>query len=349
MTVELTAPAPEQTRARYPDESGYVERDGVKLYYEVYGSGEPTVFLLPTWSIIHSRHWKMQIPYLARHCRVLTFDGRGNGRSDRPESGYDEREFAADALAVMDATGTESATLVSLSLGAQRALLMAAEQPERVEGAVFICPSVPLGEPVAERQLYPWNEELDTDEGWAKYNRYYWLRDYRGFLEFFFSNMFTEPHSTKPIEDCVGWGLETTAETLVATQLREWLDEEAARELCSRVRCPVLVIQGTDDAITGQGRGIALAEATGGELVLLEGSGTARTCATRSRSTCFCATSSRRRARPRAGPAAGRAASARSSSPPRSGSATRSATRRSPTSCACSTPTSRSTGSPSIP
>ena len=44
------------------------------------------MLLLPTWSIIHSRHWKMQIPYLARHCRVVTFDGRGNGRSDRPPS-----------------------------------------------------------------------------------------------------------------------------------------------------------------------------------------------------------------------------------------------------------------------
>ena len=108
--------------------------------------------------------------------------------------------------------------LVSLSLGAQRALLLAAEQPERVDGAVFICPAVPLGEPLPERTRHPWDEELDTDEGWAKYNRYYWLRDYRGFLEFFFSQMFTEPHSTKPIEDCVGWGLETTAETLVATQ-----------------------------------------------------------------------------------------------------------------------------------
>ena len=80
------APDGEQTRARYPDESGYVERDGVRLHYEVYGTGEPTVLLLPTWSIIHSRHWKMQIPYLARHCRVVTFDGRGNGRSDRPPS-----------------------------------------------------------------------------------------------------------------------------------------------------------------------------------------------------------------------------------------------------------------------
>ena len=84
MAVELSTSTREQTRARYPDESGYVERDGVCLYYEVYGSGEPTVLLLPTWSIVHSRHWKMQIPYLGRHCRVLTFDGRGNGRSTGP-------------------------------------------------------------------------------------------------------------------------------------------------------------------------------------------------------------------------------------------------------------------------
>jgi pimeloyl-ACP methyl ester carboxylesterase len=273
MTIELEATTTEQTRARYPDASGYVERDGVNLYYEVYGSGEPTVFLLPTWSIIHSRHWKMQIPYLARHCRVLTFDGRGNGRSDRPPSGYDEQEFAADALAVMDANDTERAVLVSLSLGAQRGLILAAEHPERIGGAVFICPFVPFGEPVANRQLYAWDKELDTDDGWAKYNRYYWLRDYRGFLEFFFSQMFTEPHSTKPIEDCVGWGLETTAETLIATQLREGFDEDTARALCRRLRCPVLVIQGSEDAITGPGRGIALAEEAGGELVLLEGSG----------------------------------------------------------------------------
>ena len=272
MAVELSVPAREQTRARYPEESGYVERDGVSLYWEVYGSGEPTVLLLPTWSIIHSRHWKMQIPYLARHCRVLTFDGRGNGRSDRPESGYDESEFAADALAVMDATSTERAFIVSLSMGAQRGLLLAAEQPDRVDGAVFICPAVPLGKGPASR-THRWDEELATDEGWAKYNRYSWLRDYRGFLEFFFSEMFTEPHSTKPIEDCVGWGLETDARTLIATKLAEGLGRDAARELSERVRCPVLVIQGSEDAITGPGRGIALAEATQGDLVMLEGSG----------------------------------------------------------------------------
>ena len=272
MAVELSAPPREQTRALYPDESGFVERDGVRIHYEVYGSGEPTVLLLPTWSIIHSRHWKMQIPYLARHCRVLTFDGRGNGRSDRPESGYDEREFAADALAVMDETATERALIVSLSLGAQRGLLLAADEPDRIDGAVFICPAVPLGKGPPGR-THRWDEELDTDEGWAKYNRYYWLKDYRGFLEFFFSQMFTEPHSTKPFEDCVGWGLETDARTLIQTEFTQGLSRDAARELAGRVQCPVLVIQGSEDAITGPGRGIALAEATGGDLVMLDGSG----------------------------------------------------------------------------
>jgi pimeloyl-ACP methyl ester carboxylesterase len=276
MVVELTADTGEQTRARYPDESGYVERDGVRVYYEVYGSGEPTLLLLPTWSIIHSRHWKLQIPYHARHCRVVTFDGRGNGRSDRPTEpeAYAEREFAADALAVMDATATQRAVIVGFSLGAQRGTILAAEHPDRVAGAIFVGPSWPGGgEPLAERLVHPWEEELDTDQGWATYNKHYWLRDYRGFLEFFFSRFFTEPHSTKQFEDCVGWGLESSGETLVTAQYGAKLEPDEARELASRIRCPVLVIQGTDDAISSKSRGIAMAEQTGGGLVLLEGSG----------------------------------------------------------------------------
>jgi pimeloyl-ACP methyl ester carboxylesterase/predicted glycosyltransferase len=276
VAVTLNTREEEQTRARYPDASGFVERDRVRLYYEVYGSGEPTVLLLPTWSIVHSRHWKMQIPYLARHCRVLTFDGRGNGRSDRPDEpeAYDEHEYAADALAVMDVTCTDRAILVSFSLGAQRAAILAAEHPERVESAVFIAPAWPGGgEPLPERAARAWTDELDTDEGWAKYNKHYWLRDYPGFLEFFFSRFFSEPHSTKPFEDCVGWGLETTGETLVTMEQAPELQPEDARELARRISCPVLVIHGGQDAILSVTRAVALAEQTGGRLVVLEGSG----------------------------------------------------------------------------
>ena len=263
-------------RACRPIRDGYVERDGVKLHYEVFGDGEPTVLLLPTWSVIHSRHWKMQVPYLARHCRVLTFDGRGNGLSDRPTEpeAYAETEFAADAIAVMDATETARAVVVGFSMGAHRGLLLAANHPDRVEAAVFIGPNYPGGgEPLPERAVYSWEDELDTDEGWAKHNYHYWLRDYEGYLEFFMSRMFPEPHSTKPIEDTVGWGLETTAETLALTYWAPFMEPDEARELARRVRCPVLVIHGDQDGQASVTRGTALAEHTGGRLVVMEGSG----------------------------------------------------------------------------
>ena len=121
----------EQSRAVYPATEGFVERDGEQLFYEVYGDGEETIFLLPTWSLVHSRHWKMQIAYFARHFRVLTMDGLGNGRSDRCKDPkrYGPAEFARDCLAVMDATGTERAVMASLSRGAQYQLELARLAP----------------------------------------------------------------------------------------------------------------------------------------------------------------------------------------------------------------------------
>ena len=55
-------------RARTPDGTGHVEHGGVRIGYEVFGDGGPTLLLLPTWTIVHSRFWKMQVPYLADHC-----------------------------------------------------------------------------------------------------------------------------------------------------------------------------------------------------------------------------------------------------------------------------------------
>ena len=276
MTVsEALARPREQTRARYPDAEGYVERDGVRIFYEVYGDGEPTILLLPCWSVIHSRHWKAQIPYLARHARVVTFDGRGNGRSGRPGTAeaYAEREFAADALAVMDATGTERAVLAGLSRGAVWGILLAAEHPERVSSAFLIAPGAPFAQHTA-RAVHPFDEPRERYEGWEKWNRFYWLEHYEDFLEFFFDQAFPEPHSTKQIEDCVGWGLETDPETLALTQLGlELTDGEAFARLCARVQCPVLVLHGDADRIRPLVVGRRLAEATGGELVVLGGSG----------------------------------------------------------------------------
>jgi pimeloyl-ACP methyl ester carboxylesterase/predicted glycosyltransferase len=284
--AELTAPASggklagasarEQTRARYPDEEGFVERDGVRIFWERYGDGEPTVMLLPTWSIVHSRHWKLQIPYLARHFRVVTFDGRGNGRSDRPlgADAYRTDEFAADAVAVMGATNTPSATLLGVSCGALWATIIAADHPERVDAVAYICPAVGLAPGNPDREKYAFDDQLDTDEGWAKYNSHYWLRDYRGFLEFFFGQCVTEPHSSKQIEDCVAWGLQTSPETLADTTRALGMSRgESLRDTCARVRCPTLVIHGDSDVVRPLRQGKALADATGGRLITLEGAG----------------------------------------------------------------------------
>jgi pimeloyl-ACP methyl ester carboxylesterase/predicted glycosyltransferase len=267
------------SRARLPDHSGFAERDGVRIAYEVFGDGEPTVLLMPAWSIVHSRLWKAQVGYLARHHRVVTFDGRGNGRSDRPPgaAAYADEEFAADALAVLDATGTDQAVLVSLSAGATWSVRVAAEHPERVLGLFAISPACAFpGIAQPAREVFSWDARLDTTEGWAKYNKHHWLEGgYDDFLAFFFDRMFPEPHSTKQVEDCVGWGRETTPQTLVDTTDSRTgpVDAVSLESLCARVRCPVSVVHGTADEIRPHQIGERLAELTGGSLVLLDGAG----------------------------------------------------------------------------
>src|SRR5688500_12624519 len=93
-------------RAKLPLQEGRLERDGVGIHYEVYGAGEPTLVFIPPWAIVHSRIYKAQLPWFSDRFRCVTYDPRGNGRSDRPErvAAYSTDEQVADLLAVMDAT-----------------------------------------------------------------------------------------------------------------------------------------------------------------------------------------------------------------------------------------------------
>src|SRR4051794_3502933 len=267
-------------RARQPDSSGSVTRDGVTVGYDVYGADHsPTVVLTPTWAIAQTQHWKAQIPVLARRYRVVTVEGRGNGRADRPTdpAAHTFAEYAGDVLAVLDATGTERAVLAGVSRGGVITALLAATAPERVPGAVLIPAALKSLAPAFPEQLqHSFTGELDTDQGWARYNRHYWRRDLRGFGEFFWGEVFPEPHSTKQVEDGVDWILQTDAEVLVATQFNQEPvlgDRERTLDLLRSIRCPVLVIHGTNDRITPLVRSEIAAEATGGDLLLIEGGG----------------------------------------------------------------------------
>ena len=264
-------------RAREPDTEGYVERDGVKVGYEVFGDRTPTVLLLPTWTIVHSRFWKAQVPYLSRHYRVIAFDRPGNGRSERPltPDAYTVEAVVDHAMAILDATGTDRVITVSLSQGAQEGLKLAADHADRVLGAVFIGASITLepGHPervAAVQQFY--EPPPPEPRRWEKLNAQYWLNHYEDFVEFFFSECFPEPHSTKQREDCRGWAGETTPEVLLA-DVGAVLAPETVLEWAQRATVPTLVIHGSDDRISPLARAETLARGTGGELVVLDGAG----------------------------------------------------------------------------
>ncbi len=273
----------EQSRARYPDEEGFVERDGQRLFYEVYGEGEETIFLLPTWSIVHSRHWKMQIPYLARHFRVLVMDGLGNGRSDRCRDPrrYDVDETARDCLAVMDATGTERALMVGLSKGAQYTLELGRIAPQRMTGAVLIGPLFPytpshhslLFNRLTFRYYFTrWS--FPFYRWWGHMNANHWLEDFPAYVEWFISRCVPEPHSSKAIEDGIGWGLETDPATMIAAAGGDiHRGRSALRELARGLNCPVMVIHGDNDKIAPFRDGRALARFTDARLEVVRDSG----------------------------------------------------------------------------
>ena len=239
----------------------------------------PTVVLVPTWSIVPSRFWKAQVGYLARHYRVVTFDGRGSGGRAGPEGAdaYTDREYAEDILAVMDADGVDAAVLVAQSCGASWAVHVAAGHPERVLGMMAIAPSCGSWQRPAGRDHVPWDEPLDDTQGWAKYNRHYWL-----------GRRLRRLHRVLLPADVLRAALDQADRGLRRLGARDLAADPGrtpppggsgatarvrARAAGDAVTCPVVVVHGTDDRIRPLAFGERLAELTGGELVQLEHAG----------------------------------------------------------------------------
>jgi pimeloyl-ACP methyl ester carboxylesterase/predicted glycosyltransferase len=265
-------------RAKLPNESGYVERDGVKIHYEIYGDGPETMVFLPSWAIVHSRIYKAQLPYFSERFRCIAFDGRGNGKSDRPTevAAYSLEQYVTDALAVMDATEAGAAILVGLSLAGLHACLLAAHHPERVKAAILVGTLASIGPPNhAYLTTRNFMAKRESFEGWDKYNRDYWMTNYPDFAAHFVANIYSDPHSTKQIEDGIGWASETAgpilAKIIEARAIAPPFD--VGEDMYRKIRCPVLVIHGDDDHIQHYSRAQRVAEVTGAELVIFAGGG----------------------------------------------------------------------------
>jgi pimeloyl-ACP methyl ester carboxylesterase len=239
---------------------GTAERNGIRLAYEVNGAGDRTIVLLPAWMVTNRQMWAAQVTALSARFRVVTYDARGSGESDRPSepAAYAPEELVADLLTVLDATGTGPALLVGNSLGGMVALLAAARHPDRVNGLALIGPMVDVtgrtrsGLQVATARF---EDEVEPGDGWARYNRRAWERDYPGFVEWFV-DMALGPEGTAGQRAAgVAAGLDNTPAVLAATVAGRngegGLAEQAARlrAVAGLVRCPALVMAGDRDAI----------------------------------------------------------------------------------------------------
>lgn len=111
--------------------------NGVNLYYEEHGAGEPMLLIMGFGGNTHG--WVGQIPELSRHFHVIAFDNRGAGQSDKPEGPYSMEVFADDAAGLMTYLGVQSAHVVGVSMGGMIAQHLALRYPERVRTLVLAC------------------------------------------------------------------------------------------------------------------------------------------------------------------------------------------------------------------
>jgi len=127
------------------DEQGYVEHEGVRIWYAGYGSGSPVILLHGGNG--HSGNWGYQVPALVENgYRTVVIDSRGHGRSTRDGRPFTYELMASDVLAVMDTLGIAKASFLGWSDGACIALILARQSPLRVAGVFFFaCNMDPSG------------------------------------------------------------------------------------------------------------------------------------------------------------------------------------------------------------
>jgi pimeloyl-ACP methyl ester carboxylesterase len=202
-----------------------INRDGVSIHYEVYGSG-PALILTHGYSST-SAMWKGQIEALSKHHKLVLWDMRGHGQSDYPDdpAAYSEALTVADIAALLDEVGADKAVVGGLSLGGYMSLAFYRAHPERVS-ALLIIDTGPGFKKDDARDV--WNKRaLDTADRF----------DREGLAVL---KSLSRERSTASHRDASG----------LARAARGMLTQRDARviELLPEIKMPSLVVVGADDA-----------------------------------------------------------------------------------------------------
>ncbi len=219
---------------------------GVRLYYEVAGTGDPVLLIAGLGADAH--FWYKQVPALARRFQVITFDNRDTFRSDRAEAPYTVAAMAEDAAGLLEMLGIRAANVIGASLGGFIAQELALAHPERVRKLVLCCTSFggPNALPIPPETLAVLMSRSGDPE-----------RDLRAFLPLQIATDYLDTHAAE-VDDYVAWRI-AHAQPLDAYQRQ--LGAAVAHnteDRLSNLRMPVLILHGGQDRVVPTGNAARL-------------------------------------------------------------------------------------------
>jgi 3-oxoadipate enol-lactonase len=234
----------------------FATNNGVRIYWEETGSGPPLLLIMGLG--YSHKMWHRTTPLVSKYFRTILLDNRGVGQSDVPPGPYPIKTMAADAAAVLDAAGVESADVYGVSMGGMIAQEFALQYPHRVRKLILGCTA--CGGPKAVRaepevnQVLLMRGNMTMEEGTEAAVPY--IYD-------------TDTPRARIDEDLAIRRVTYPKPEAYANQLQGILAWESYSRL-AQIKAPTLVIHGETDRLVPAGNGRLIAESiAGSKLVML--------------------------------------------------------------------------------
>ena len=235
--------------------------DGTRIHYEVTGKTGATPVLMIQGLGASKNAWNLQRIAMATRFRIISFDNRGAGRSEKPTEPFTLEQMADDALAVLDAAGIETAHVVGASMGGVISQIVAVKYPHRVRSLTLVCTAC---------RNHPWRQELL--QSWAK------TAEEKGMIEVGkeAAQWVMSPRSFRRLVPAFTWMGPLAAlrpRHSFVSQIDAILNtREDLVDQLSTITAPTMVIVGNQDILTPRGDSEEIAERIpNAELVVISG------------------------------------------------------------------------------
>lgn len=230
-------------------------------YYEIYGSGEETL-LLAHGLLWNRRLFYNQISYLKDRYRIVAYDHRGQGRSEVTDSGYDMDSLYQDAVSLIEQLDLGAVHFGGLSMGGFIGMRLAARRPDLVKSLILM------------------NTSAEAESNTLKYKVLSTIVSLFGVpivtdpvMKIMFGPAFLQQARWKEERDEWRDELQSNEKTIVKA-VSGVLSRKSVVEELSHIRCPTLIITGSEDKATPPAKGAFLhSRITGSKLVQVPGAG----------------------------------------------------------------------------